>query len=179
MQKAETDDVILILFFLYKGGFAIVRQISRWVCGNEPQCKNLALDTWVSSKLSRKALSVPFNSCSSICVCMCKPRQWLSTFKCRSLCYFSAPRLVIPDNNFICYWWKNTKNFPALSAYSLVIPFFWCSSPSSGDFLLYAMLRRFLFNFIFELLDSLSVMLRLQRERESRFLFELLSCSLK
>lgn len=98
-------------------------------------------------------------SCSSICVCMCKPCQGFSTFKCRNICYFSASRLVIPDNSFISNQWKDTKIFLILSASSLVIPFFGCSSPSTT-------LRRFLFNLIFELPDSLSVMLRLQRKRE-------------
>lgn len=79
MQKAETDDVILALFFLYKGGFAIVYWISRWVCGNEQQCKNLAPDTWVSSKLPRKALSVPFNHylCTFLLFHMCLRVQTL------------------------------------------------------------------------------------------------------
>lgn len=165
MQKAETDDVILALFFLYKGGFAIVYWISRWVCGNEQQCKNLAPDTWVSSKLPRKALSVPFNHylCTFLLFHMCLRVQTLPMvlhLQIRKHLLFQRSKISY-NRSFISSQWKVSKVFPFLSASSLVIPFFGCSSPSLGDFLLYAMLRRFSFNFIFELHDSLSVILRL------------------
>lgn len=172
VQKAETDDVILALFFFNKGGFAIVYWISRWVCGNEQQCKHLALDTWVSSKLPRKALSMPFSHYlySFLLFHMCLHVQ---TFP--MVLHLQMWKRLLFQRSQISYTreisslasGKIWRFFPFLSGSSLVIPFFGCSSPSPGDFLLYARLRRklrrFLFNLIFELRDSLRVILRLRR----------------
>lgn len=50
--------------------------------------------------------------CHSSQGCMCKPYQQFSIFKCRNISYISAPRLVIPDNNFVSSKWKVTKIAP-------------------------------------------------------------------
>lgn len=81
-------------------------------------------------------------SCYSSHGCMCKPCQCFTIFKCRSICYFSAPRLVTPDNHFVSNRWKKMKIFffPLFLASSMLIPFFGGLGPSPGAVLLRAML---------------------------------------
>lgn len=81
-------------------------------------------------------------SCYSSHGCMSKPCQWFSTFKCRSICFFTAPRLVIPVSSLTNG--KIQRSFLLFLVSSLVIPFFGCSGPLPGIFLLYEILKRFL-----------------------------------
>lgn len=84
---------------------------------------------------------------SSVCAIQSLSVQCLCVSACANPAKDSPPSnaeasavSVLPDQlyqiNFISNQWKDTKIFPFLSASSLVIPCFGCSSPSPGDFLL-------------------------------------------
>lgn len=109
--------------------------------------------------------------------CVCKPCQWFSIFKCRSICYFSAPRLVMPNNSFVSNNWKEmTIFFHSFLLLHWLFHFLDAQVPHQVPFCC-MQCSEDLFFFL-EQHDSLSIMPTLQRA--SRFLFELRdSCSLK
>lgn len=136
-QREETEDAILVLFFLYSGSFAAVCRISGWICGNKWQCQKLTLVIWSSSRLPRIALPVTFNPllCSflllqpwlyvqALPLILCLQMQkHLLLQSCEAL---SAPRSVITGNSSVFNnFWEQMKMLFLLSCFFTGVSSFW------------------------------------------------------